>query len=209
MKKRSKIFFRPISSILPAMQLIGSHWCTKGGCEATIQRFKGLAPSKERRCIHIWNKSNDCDFRQVEFKSATVTKLTSIHTRSFFSNPSAPLIQNCPNSIPQLGATTPCILLLLFSYIHTNTIPHGHESFFLTPAQWHRKVMQNQRWSWDVSWGKNKWNWVGVELGYELKVELGIFETPYCINLIYLCYVHTGKQTSKVCLLFLHYCFLW
>ena len=93
-------------------------------------------------------------------------------------------IQNCPNSIPQLDATTPRIILLLFSYIHTNTLPHEHESIFLTPAQWHGKVTQNQRWSWDVSWRKNKiafnlkhwaptwtltlsnwelsWGWVGV-----------------------------------------------
>jgi len=31
--------------------------------EATKQKLKDLAPSKERRYIRVWHKSNDCDFQ--------------------------------------------------------------------------------------------------------------------------------------------------
>ena len=37
--KKSKKFPEPISSISPAIQLIGSHWCTKGGGHPCVLDF--------------------------------------------------------------------------------------------------------------------------------------------------------------------------
>ena len=74
-------------------------------------------------------------------------KLRSKRSQVFWTAPTPYL-----NLVPQLLAFYYYYLVI---YVLTPFLM-GMRVFFLTPAQWHGKVTQVQRWSWDVSWGKNK-----------------------------------------------------
>ena len=51
--------FKDINTII-----INSHGVNPNQCiEATKQKLKNLAPSKERRYVRVWHQSNDRDFQ--------------------------------------------------------------------------------------------------------------------------------------------------